>query len=84
MLDSPLPDEIGKAMHEARHVSGALALIDRESERGRPFDVIHDHNEAVTVAFADRIAVPVVHTRPRAVHAGGSRPLRAKHRLHSW
>ena len=47
---------------EARHVSGALALIDREAELGRPFDVIHDHNEAVTVAFADRIAVPVVHT----------------------
>ena len=62
VLDSPLPDEIGKAMHEARHVSGALALIDREAELGRPFDVIHDHNEAVTVAFADRIAVPVVHT----------------------
>ena len=62
VLDLPPPHEIGKAMHEARHVSGALALIDREGELGRPFDVIHDHNEAVTVAFADRIAVPVVHT----------------------
>jgi len=78
VLDACEPDEMGKAMHEARHVAGALAAIEREAALGRPFDVLHDHNEAVTVAFADRTHVPVVHT----VHGPFTEPARHLYKTH--
>ena len=62
VLDPPLPAEIGGSLYEAHHVSRALQMIERAGETGRGFDVIHDHNDAVTVAFADRTSLPVVHT----------------------
>ncbi len=61
-LDSAHPDEIGSSMHESDHVAWAWGEIDWAAERGRPFDVVHDHSGFTAVAMADRIDSPVVHT----------------------
>ena len=61
-LESTHPDEIGSSLHESDHVACAWQEIDRARERGRPFDVIHDHSGFTAVAMADRVVTPVVHT----------------------
>ena len=62
VLDESHPDDIQKAQFEADHVSRAFAEIDAAAERGEPFDVLHDHVGHTTLAMADRIDVPIVHT----------------------
>ena len=62
LLDAAHPDTIGSAIHESDHVAGAYDAIDPAAERGRPFDVIHDHSGFTAVAMASRVEVPVVHT----------------------
>jgi glycosyltransferase involved in cell wall biosynthesis len=73
ILEEDPPDAIGRALFEADHVAGALKILDAERLAGRPFDVIHDHCDAVTVAVADRIETPVVHTLhgPFTAHVAG-------------
>jgi glycosyltransferase involved in cell wall biosynthesis len=56
------PDEIGESLYEVDHVTRVLDVLDDQAERGDPFDVLHDHCGFTAVAFANRIAVPVVHT----------------------
>ena len=62
LLDSPHPKEMNLTLFEADHVALAFDAIDRAAADGNPFDVIHDHCACVTLAMADRIEVPVVHT----------------------
>ncbi len=61
-LEEAHPDEIERALCEADHVARAFELIEEGVPGERPYDVIHDHCGFTTVAMADRIAVPVVHT----------------------
>jgi glycosyltransferase involved in cell wall biosynthesis len=56
------PDAIERALYEADHVAQVFAALDRARDRGEPFDVLHDHCGFTTVAMADRIDVPIVHT----------------------
>jgi glycosyltransferase involved in cell wall biosynthesis len=74
MLSSTYADQIGIALYEADHVARALAQIDDDAG----FDVVHDHCGFTTVAMADRISVPVVHTVHGAftAHTG---PFYARH-----
>jgi glycosyltransferase involved in cell wall biosynthesis len=62
LLETPHPDEIGTALHESDHVGRAWDEVDLAAERGRPFDVIHDHCGFTAVAMAMRVSAPVVHT----------------------
>jgi len=62
LLESAHPDTIGSALHESDHVALAWGQIERQAERGRPFDLLHDHSGFTALAMADRVAVPVVHT----------------------
>lgn len=62
LLDRAHPDEIERSLYEADHVARAFAAIDAAGRAGRPFDVVHDHCGFVTLAMADRLSVPVVHT----------------------
>jgi hypothetical protein len=61
-LESVYRDEIGSSLRESDHVACVWGEIDRARERGRPFDVVHDHSGFTAVAMADRICTPVVHT----------------------
>jgi glycosyltransferase involved in cell wall biosynthesis len=61
-LEEPHPQRINFTLDEADHVAFALEQIQRAADEGAPYDVIHDHCGYVTVAFADRVEVPVVHT----------------------
>jgi glycosyltransferase involved in cell wall biosynthesis len=56
------PDEIGSSLCESDHVACACEEIDLAAERGRAFDVVHDHSGFTALAMADRVAAPVVHT----------------------
>src|SRR5664280_2437192 len=56
------PDEIGSSLCESDHVACAFEEIDLAAERGRAFDVVHDHSGFTALAMADRVAAPVVHT----------------------
>jgi glycosyltransferase involved in cell wall biosynthesis len=57
LLESTHADEIERSLYEVDHVARALELID-EGE----FDVIHDHCGFTTLAMADRVRTPIVHT----------------------
>jgi glycosyltransferase involved in cell wall biosynthesis len=61
LLDESHPDEIERSLYEVDHVVRALDLIEA-AVHGDRFDVIHDHCGFTTLALADRISVPVVHT----------------------
>jgi glycosyltransferase involved in cell wall biosynthesis len=61
-LETPHPDTIGSALHEADHVARVWDELDRGAARGRPFDVLHDHSGYTALAMASRAGVPVVHT----------------------
>lgn len=61
LLQATHDSEIERSLYEADHVARALALI--EPVDGAPaFDVIHDHCGFTTLAMADRLRTPVVHT----------------------
>lgn len=62
VLERGHADEIGSTLVDVDHVSRALAIVDEAAERGRPFDIIHDHAGFTMVAIADRVDVPVLHT----------------------
>jgi glycosyltransferase involved in cell wall biosynthesis len=62
LLPRPHPEAIERSLFEADHVARAFEAIDAAAEAGEPFDVIHDHNAATTLAMADRLDLPVVHT----------------------
>jgi glycosyltransferase involved in cell wall biosynthesis len=62
LLEEGHPDAIGSALHESDHVACAWDEIDRSAERGRPFDVVHDHCGFTALAMAARVSAPVVHT----------------------
>jgi glycosyltransferase involved in cell wall biosynthesis len=55
-------DAIGSSLHESDHVAWVWGEIDWAAERGRPFDVVHDHSGFTALAMADRVSAPVVHT----------------------
>ncbi len=62
VLGAAHPDAIGSAMYECDHVAGAFDAIDAATERGAPFDVVHDHSGFAALAMATRLRAPVVHT----------------------
>jgi glycosyltransferase involved in cell wall biosynthesis len=62
VLPRSYPNAIGQALHESDHVSRVLDVLDEAAEKGEPFDILHDHCGFTTVAVADRIATPVIHT----------------------
>jgi glycosyltransferase involved in cell wall biosynthesis len=62
LLDRTHPREIGASVIEADHVGRAFEHVERSALAGRPFDVVHDHSGWVTLAMADRLPVPVLHT----------------------
>jgi len=61
-LEAPHPDEIGSSLYESGHVACAWEEIDLAAERGRAFDVVHDHSGFTALAMSDRVSAPVVHT----------------------
>lgn len=61
LLESSHADEIERSLYEVDHVSRAFEEIDRATGIDA-FDVIHDHCGFTTLAMADRIDTPVVHT----------------------
>jgi glycosyltransferase involved in cell wall biosynthesis len=73
------PDQIGQSLYEADHVSRVLDVIDEMAKQGDPFDVLHDHCGFTTVALADRIPIPVIHT----LHGPFTRDTGAFYREHS-
>jgi glycosyltransferase involved in cell wall biosynthesis len=62
LLEAPHPERIERALYEADHVASAFAAIDAAAADGAPFDLIHDHNSATSLAMADRISTPLAHT----------------------
>jgi len=62
VLPSSYPDAIGNSLYESDHVARVLGVVDEMAAKGHPFDILHDHSGFTTVALADRIATPVVHT----------------------
>jgi hypothetical protein len=53
---------IGSALRESDHVACAWDEIDTAAERGRGFDVVHDHSGFTALAMAGRAGAPVVQT----------------------
>jgi glycosyltransferase involved in cell wall biosynthesis len=62
LLPRAYPESIERSLIEADHVALAFAAFDDAASEGNPFDVVHDHCGYTTLAMADRIAVPLVHT----------------------
>jgi glycosyltransferase involved in cell wall biosynthesis len=62
VLEDCHPDEIERSLWEVDHVARAFDEIDAASARGRGFDVVHDHCGFAGLAFAHRLATPLVHT----------------------
>jgi glycosyltransferase involved in cell wall biosynthesis len=62
VLTSSYPDDIGQSLYESDHVSRVLDNLDEMAEKGKPFDILHDHCGFTTVAMADRISTPLIHT----------------------
>ncbi len=61
LLAVPHPDEIERSLYEADHVARAFELIDGATGRDR-FDLVHDHCGFTSLAMADRLLTPLVHT----------------------
>jgi glycosyltransferase involved in cell wall biosynthesis len=61
LLDVSHPDEIERSLYEADHVARAFELIDGASGGDR-FDLVHDHCGFTSLAMADRLRTPLVHT----------------------
>jgi glycosyltransferase involved in cell wall biosynthesis len=79
VLPQSHPEEMGQSLYEADHVSRVLDVLDEMAEQGDPFDVLHDHCGFTTVALADRIPSPIVHT----LHGPFTRDTGAFYREHS-
>jgi glycosyltransferase involved in cell wall biosynthesis len=62
LLDDTHPEGIERALYEADHVARAFGETDIAAHEGRPFDVVHDHCGFTTLAMADRLGTPIVHT----------------------
>ena len=62
LLDEAHPEHIEHSLVEASHVAAAFDAIDAARLGGEPFDLVHDHCPAVTLAMADRLHEPIVHT----------------------
>jgi glycosyltransferase involved in cell wall biosynthesis len=62
LLPAAHPHQIERALVESDHVARAFEAFDQAAGVGHPFDVVHDHNSSTSLAMADRIEVPVVHT----------------------
>jgi glycosyltransferase involved in cell wall biosynthesis len=62
LLSAAHPDRIGAAVFEVDHVARAFAAVDATAAQGHPYDVLHDHCGYATLAMADRLGTPVVHT----------------------
>jgi glycosyltransferase involved in cell wall biosynthesis len=62
VLDAPHPESIERSLFEADHVSRAFEAFDAAAADGHPFDVVHDHCGYTTLAMADRLDTPIVHT----------------------
>lgn len=62
LLAAPQPEDIGRALFEADHVSRAFDLIDAAASAGAPFDVVHDHSGYAALSMAHRLDTPLVHT----------------------
>jgi glycosyltransferase involved in cell wall biosynthesis len=61
LLDASHPDEIERSLYEVDHVARAFSAIDAGDGNG-PFDVVHDHCGFTSLAMADRLGTPVLHT----------------------
>jgi glycosyltransferase involved in cell wall biosynthesis len=61
LLEVSHPDEIERSLYEADHVARAFELIDGASG-GNRFDLVHDHCGFTSLAMADRLRTPLVHT----------------------
>lgn len=61
LLTTTHDTEIERSLYEADHVARALAFIEPVGGTSS-FDVIHDHCGFTTLAMADRLCTPVVHT----------------------
>jgi glycosyltransferase involved in cell wall biosynthesis len=72
------PKEIGVSLHEVDYVAQVFSMIDRAGAHGEAFDIVHDHSGFVTVAMADRIDAPVVHTLHAPFNAE-TRPFYERH-----
>ena len=83
VLARSYPDVIGQALYESDHVSRVLDMVDEMAEQGEPFDILHDHCGFTTVAIADRIPIPVIHTLhgPFTEDTSG---FYSQHRDHAW
>ena len=83
VLARSYPDVIGQALYESDHVSRVLDMVDEMAEQGEPFDILHDHCGFTTVAIADRIPIPVIHTLhgPFTEDTSG---FYSQHRDHTW
>jgi glycosyltransferase involved in cell wall biosynthesis len=57
IIPEQVPQVMGQTCYDARHVSFALADIDRDR-----FDLIHDHSGFLAVAFSRSLRTPMVHT----------------------
>jgi glycosyltransferase involved in cell wall biosynthesis len=62
LLPRAHPEAIERALFEADHVGRAFDLFEAAADAGQPFDVLHDHNSATTLAMAARQPLPIVHT----------------------
>jgi glycosyltransferase involved in cell wall biosynthesis len=56
------PGRIGASLFESDHVARTFAAIDAAMIGAAPFDVVHDHCGFTSLAMADRLDTPVVHT----------------------
>lgn len=61
LLGESHADEIERSLYEVDHVSRAFEQVDLAA-RTDSFDVIHDHCGFTSLAMADRIQTPLVHT----------------------
>jgi glycosyltransferase involved in cell wall biosynthesis len=62
LLERAPSEHIGQTLFDIDHVVRALEVLDRASDTGRPFDILHDHSGYAMVAMADHSPVPVLHT----------------------
>ena len=54
-FDAADADQIGSSLHASDRIAWAWGEIDWAADRGRPFDVVHDHSGFTALAIADRV-----------------------------
>jgi glycosyltransferase involved in cell wall biosynthesis len=60
LLGATHPDEIERSLYEADHVARAFEQVDGGG--GERFDLVHDHCGFTSLAMADRLRTPLLHT----------------------